>query len=247
MAYKIETRLDLGRLATFVPNKRLPVYNWFYFKEGFARDLVMLILDRYLPLNSYPTSAKQSVSVLDPFVGSGTTLLACKERGLDSYGFDVSQPMVDALKSKPEAEQWKDLHSRISRQNLVDFRYDLKFDAVIIPARSFLHLTTQEEQIACLRTIHTHLVPSGKLLLNFFTPDPRHILARTDSNPAFEEFATFVHTETGKPVRLLFRQVNDLPNQLQRITWRFIYDGETRDSAMSVRWIHRSEFELRQY
>jgi SAM-dependent methyltransferase len=78
---KTEERLDLGRLATFVPNRNLPLYNWFYFKEGFSRDLVMLLLDRY--------AGKGNVNVLDPFCGSGTSLVACRERGLDSYGFDV--------------------------------------------------------------------------------------------------------------------------------------------------------------
>jgi SAM-dependent methyltransferase len=182
--------------------------------------------------------------VLEAACGTGMILLRLLEQGLDMYGFDVSQPMLDVLFSKANAVHRRDLRERVSRQNLVDFRYDVEFDAVIIPARSFLHLTTQEEQIACLRTIRNHLAPSGRLLLNFFTPDPRHILSRTDPNPAFEELETFVHAETGKPVRLLFRQVNDLPNQLQSITWRFVYDGETHDSEMSVRWIHRSEFKL---
>ena len=182
--------------------------------------------------------------VLEGACGTGMVLFQLLALGLNVYGFDVSQAMLDVLLSKPEATRWRDLPERVSRQNLVGFRYNFKFDAVIIPARSFLHLTIQEEQIACLRTIRNHLAPSGRLLLNFFTPDQRHILSRTDPNPAFEELETFVHAETGRPVRLLFRQVNDLPNQLQNIAWRFVYDGETRDSEMSVRWIHRSEFEL---
>src|SRR5436189_1377564 len=31
----LEHRLDWRRLVTYVPNKDLPVYNWFKFKEGF--------------------------------------------------------------------------------------------------------------------------------------------------------------------------------------------------------------------
>jgi hypothetical protein len=54
-------------LATFTPNKRLPVYNWFYYKEGFSRELVMMLLERHLHQNSSSTSTKESVSVLDPF------------------------------------------------------------------------------------------------------------------------------------------------------------------------------------
>ncbi|MBI4182158.1 MAG: hypothetical protein HY520_04300 [Candidatus Aenigmarchaeota archaeon] len=69
-----------GELATFVPNKRLPVYNWFYYKEGFARDLVWQLLDLF--------RVAPGEKVLDPFCGSGTTLLACKQRGVNAVGVD---------------------------------------------------------------------------------------------------------------------------------------------------------------
>ena len=77
----IEEKPEWKDLVTFVPNKKTPVYNWFYYKEGFARDLVMGILDMF--------SHDASLRVLDPFCGSGTTLLACRELGIDSVGFDV--------------------------------------------------------------------------------------------------------------------------------------------------------------
>ena len=30
----VEERYDLGKLVTFIPNKKIPIHNWFYFKEG---------------------------------------------------------------------------------------------------------------------------------------------------------------------------------------------------------------------
>lgn len=33
-----ESRLDYRQLVTYVPNKKLPVYNWFKYKEGFSRQ-----------------------------------------------------------------------------------------------------------------------------------------------------------------------------------------------------------------
>ncbi len=79
--YKIKERLDLGKLVTFIPNKNLPIYSWLYFKEGFSRDFVFLILDEF--------HAKENHIILDPFCGCGTTLLACKQRGINAIGFDV--------------------------------------------------------------------------------------------------------------------------------------------------------------
>jgi SAM-dependent methyltransferase len=73
----LKDRLYLGAFATFVPNKQFPVYNWLYYKEGFSRQLVYYLLDSFSPK-----------VVLDPFCGSGTTLLACKQRGINSFGVD---------------------------------------------------------------------------------------------------------------------------------------------------------------
>ncbi|NPA86481.1 MAG: site-specific DNA-methyltransferase [Candidatus Diapherotrites archaeon] len=75
---RIVERPELAKLVTFVPNKNLPVHRWFYYKEGFSRDLVKMLLDEFKP-----------ETVLDPFVGSGTTALTAKEEGIPAAGTDV--------------------------------------------------------------------------------------------------------------------------------------------------------------
>jgi len=85
-------RPEWGELATFVPNKILPVYNWFYYKEGFSRELVGKIIEKF--------KMKRSDTVLDPFCGVGTALLACRQLGVDSIGFDVHPVAVFAAKVK---------------------------------------------------------------------------------------------------------------------------------------------------
>jgi DNA modification methylase len=90
--FKIIERLEWGPLATFLPNKKLPIYNWIYFKEGFSRDLVVNFIQMF--------KVKPGQVVLDPFCGVGTTLLACKELGIDSIGFDVLPIAVFATKVK---------------------------------------------------------------------------------------------------------------------------------------------------
>ncbi len=76
-----------GEDFTFIPNKKIPIYSWFYYKEGFSRNLVLELI-------------KGHKRVLDPFCGSGTTLLAAKEVGLESYGFDVMPICVFASRVK---------------------------------------------------------------------------------------------------------------------------------------------------
>ncbi len=88
----VNERPEWGELATFVPNKRLPVYNWFYYKEGYSRDMVFRVMEKF--------GLREGCTVLDPFCGVGTTLLACQERGMDAVGFDVQPPAVFASSVK---------------------------------------------------------------------------------------------------------------------------------------------------
>ena len=80
--FLIEERYDLGRLVTFTPNKRIPIHNWYYFKEGFSRDFVFMMFDWF--------KIKKDDCVLDPFCGAGTSLLTSKELGINAVGIDAS-------------------------------------------------------------------------------------------------------------------------------------------------------------
>jgi tRNA G10 N-methylase Trm11 len=58
-----------------------PVYNWHAFKHSYSKELVRKLVKEFdLDINSW---------VLDPFSGGGTTLLACKELGINAKGFDI--------------------------------------------------------------------------------------------------------------------------------------------------------------
>lgn len=92
LTHKVEERLEWKELATFMPNKPLPVYNWFYFKEGFSKQLVDILIDMF--------KLNQGDTVLDSFCGSGTTLLACKQKSINSVGLDVLPTAVFASRVK---------------------------------------------------------------------------------------------------------------------------------------------------
>lgn len=105
--YKIEERYDLKLITTFILNKKLPIYNWFFFKEGFSRDFV----DFSIKLLGYNPK-----TILDPFVGVGTTLVYSREAGYKSIGVDASPLMVLISKVKTRdynLEKLKEVASKI--------------------------------------------------------------------------------------------------------------------------------------
>jgi len=77
---------EFSSLVTFEQNRKERIHNWWWYKEGFSHALVDKLLDRM-------HVGKESL-VLDPFCGSGTTLLACKQKGIPSAGFELNPLLV---------------------------------------------------------------------------------------------------------------------------------------------------------
>ena len=75
---KVTPSPEFNKLVTFIPNKRTPIHNWYYYKEGYSRDLVQHFIEKW-EINS-------NHKVLDPFCGVGTTLLTCKQIKIPSFG-----------------------------------------------------------------------------------------------------------------------------------------------------------------
>jgi len=94
----IEVNQALNRqLVSFQANKKIPIYNWFSYKEGFSSDMVKLFIKEY--------PKKKGVVVFDPFAGSCTTLLSAKELGYDSVGIEIMPIGNFVLTSKLTLEE----------------------------------------------------------------------------------------------------------------------------------------------
>jgi hypothetical protein len=64
-------------------SSKAPFHRWVRYREGYAGDLVKEVLRRY-PVD------KDKFFVMDPMVGSGSTLVAASQMGIDAVGSDVS-------------------------------------------------------------------------------------------------------------------------------------------------------------
>ncbi len=83
---------ELGLHMTFQPDKKRPIFNWFYYKEAFSSHLVNTIIKEF----------EMSGPVLDPFVGAGTVPLECKYNGIVGIGRDANPlaVLVSTVKSR---------------------------------------------------------------------------------------------------------------------------------------------------
>ncbi|MBI5222976.1 hypothetical protein HY990_00995 [Candidatus Micrarchaeota archaeon] len=101
----ISNRFNLGPFMTFEHSKTRPIYDWFWYKEGYASELVDFALDNE-KLSPNPI-------VLDPFCGVGTTLLRAKERGIFSLGVDASSLATFVSKTKTSDYSESDLNEAL--------------------------------------------------------------------------------------------------------------------------------------
>lgn len=180
--------------------------------------------------------------ILEVACGTGMILLEMLKKNIDIYGFDISQEMINKLFKKAENIGITDIKKRVSRQDMKDFNYDNKFDYIFIPARSFLHLTSQEDQINCLKNIYNHLKKNGKLILNFFNPNLKILVSNNNKN--FQLKDTYEHPDTKEKIKLYCKQKNNIADQIQNITFRFEFKKNEYITKMKLRWIYKEEFKL---
>ena len=72
---------SLSNLISPQRDVQKPIYNWHSFKHSYSKTLVDCLVKEF--------ELKKGAWVMDPFCGGGTTLLACKELGINSNGFDI--------------------------------------------------------------------------------------------------------------------------------------------------------------
>ena len=103
-------------------------------------------------------------------IGTGRVAIPLAARGIEVHGIDASPAMVAQLRAKPGGS---DIPVVVG--DMADVPVDGKFGLVFIVFNTFFMLTSQAEQIRCLRNVAAHLAPDGRFVLHAFVPDPSRI------------------------------------------------------------------------
>jgi SAM-dependent methyltransferase len=194
-------------------------------------------------------AAKESGgSVLEVGCGTGRVLIPTARAGLAITGLDLSAHMLgvcqERLKTEPE-----DVRSRVRlvEADMRQFELSQAFRLITLPFRPFQHLTTVEDQLACLGCLRRHLAEDGRLILDIFNP-MLESLVRTNFGEEISDEPEFSMPDGRKVIRRHKVVSRDEPNQVNYV--ELIYyvthpDGrqERLVQAFPMRYLFRFEAE----
>jgi SAM-dependent methyltransferase len=121
-------------------------------------------------------AVKVAGPVLELAAGNGRVAIPIARAGQQVIALDASHAMLTEGARRAAQQGVADRITWI-HGDMRTFVADPRVSLAMIPFRSFLHLTTSEDQVAALEAIRRSLIPGGRLILNIFVPDPRHIAA----------------------------------------------------------------------
>jgi DNA modification methylase len=88
---------DFKKLVNFSEYNEQPFQRWFYYQEGYSSKLLGHLYEK----NLLPKSLEL---IVDPFCGSGSTLIASKQKNIKSIGIDINP--VSAFMAKVKTENY---------------------------------------------------------------------------------------------------------------------------------------------
>ncbi|MGE7094159.1 class I SAM-dependent methyltransferase [Lysinibacillus sp. NPDC048646] len=179
--------------------------------------------------------------ILEAMVGSGRVIIPLLESGLHVDGVDYSSEMLASCRRHCEA---RGLKTELYEANLKELSLATKYEAIIIPAGSFLLIEKRDESIKVLKRLYDHLEPNGKLILDLFLPDNKF-----DVDGKFEGTSTFT-LSNGDTITMEEKLVEaDLFNQykvsyLKYEKWREGKRIQSELQRFALRWYGVEEFKL---
>lgn len=186
--------------------------------------------------------------VLEIGCGSGRILIPSARTGVTMTGLDASEAMLARCRHNVSAEP-DAVRARVSlvAGDMRNFDLGRTFSLVTIPFRPFQHLTTVDDQLACLTSVRRHLADGGRLVFDLFNPSYER-LAQPPSPEEFAEDEPFDLPDGRRVVRTFRIVAMDRANQVNdvELAYHVSHPGgrtERLVQAFGMRYLFRFEAE----
>jgi SAM-dependent methyltransferase len=155
--------------------------------------------------------------VLEVGCGTGRVLIPTAQAGIEITGLDLSPHMLEVCRGRLKAEP-EEVRSRVRlvQADMRQFELSQAFQLVTLPFRPFQHLTTVEDQLACLGCIRQHLADGGRLILDIFNPSMEALTKKNFGEEMGEE-PEFSMPDGRKVIRRNSIVARDAANQINAV------------------------------
>jgi SAM-dependent methyltransferase len=166
-------------------------------------------------------------AALELGIGTGRIALPLAARGIHVHGIELSEAMVQQLRSKPGGTDIGVTIGDFSTTNV-----DQVFSLAYLVFNTINNLTSQEAQIACFENVARHLHPGGRFVIEVGVPSLQRL-------PHGERFRAFEVTDE-------YLGVDEFDVAEQRLVSHHFnaVDGRFEKRSIPFRYVWPSELDL---
>jgi Methyltransferase domain len=174
----------------------------------------------------YLKNISPNCSVLELAIGTGRIGLKLQSFGFNVFGIDTSDVMLNEAKAKASSNN---IFIELANADMTDFKLDRKFDVIILPMNTLIHLEDYQAQKKCLECVREHLSKTGIFILDVFNPNLRMLLRKPENS---YPLITYHDSRLDSEVEVTESSFYDSKTQINRIKYHFKIDNENTNQFL---------------
>jgi SAM-dependent methyltransferase len=184
--------------------------------------------------------------ILELGCGSGRVILPLAEAGHQVTGVDVSPVMLERARCRVEtASPALSVHLAEMDMRSSDPALEGTFQMALYSLNGFMHLTTQDDQLRSLTSVHRSLRPHGMVYFDLMNPAPEY-LERIAAHPSLDWSGAL--GDGRRVIKWTQREVDIHQQTIDTSIWYDLtgHDGQVRriHTDFTLRYVHLSELAL---